>query len=140
MSHIKDLPISLHDQRLLACAALVRNGTGDFDMQKWKCGTACCAVGWYTEAKIGALVFETTVYDNQPSFCPINREASFKASGWLAVEIEFKINHRQALWMFSPDCYEVWPLTREIVATRIEKFVADRTREYAVQPIGIEHV
>lgn len=131
MSNAKDLPISKLDQRLLACAALVRAAPEEgFDLSSWKCGTTHCAVGLYAASGIGEMTLEASQYKTSVGgtmYSPLCRTEHAKLVGWSAVDHEFGLSYRSSLFLFSPDHYSYSP-SREMVARRIEQFVADRIR------------
>lgn len=123
--NINDSGLTVYQLRLLDCAAIVRNGNGNFDLEWWRadfdvCGTTRCAVGDYIAAtkptdiwlkRAGGTIFHYV--------CNLDGEQNY-----LAVARHFGITEAESEALFSPDAYDAEHLTdRAYVADRIEQFV-----------------
>src|SRR3990167_4569351 len=111
---------NVEDEDNIKC--LIKIGT---TLKPLDCGTTTCAIGWCP-----SVFPRNFIWNNHRNIELINK---YNETGWLACEKFFKLNTREAYYLFSPEYYRIGHHGPKSVASRIEKFVKDgkiSTKQY----------
>jgi hypothetical protein len=129
---INDSGLTVYQQRLLDCAAIVRNGKGSFDLGTWRrdegCGTTCCAVGDYV------MAVQPTDLWLEPYYTWSTGEVIYmlRSTNDLAFDAaaeHFGLSEEDCLYLFDHRRYSLeHRADRAYVANRIEQFVMEQVR------------
>ena len=113
----------MHKQRLLTLAKYLRAEVNPkkFDMEYWKCGSVCCAVGHAASIpEFNKLGFTIKKQIKTSRYCAPGYKGHVS---WDAIRKFFNLSDPESDYLFSSFCYRDSKILPSTVANRIEKFV-----------------